>query len=156
MDIFESLENLNVSEECFNEIMGIVEEIINEVSVNMWKKAAVNSLARRGFEEGRMDPTVDAVVKKKKWSDKDEKELDKHFNAVDRTRHAEEVAHLPSSNMSANKALKAAKKVTPSRNKQAREEFNKWYDTGHISHKAHELADRRNHAKNLLSVKKEF
>ena len=30
MDIFESLENLNVSEECFNDIMGIVEEIINE------------------------------------------------------------------------------------------------------------------------------
>ena len=28
--IFESLENLNVSEECFNEIMGIVEEIISE------------------------------------------------------------------------------------------------------------------------------
>ena len=30
MDIFESLENLNVSEECFDEIMDIVEEIINE------------------------------------------------------------------------------------------------------------------------------
>ena len=28
--IFESLENLNVSEECFNEIMGIVEELLNE------------------------------------------------------------------------------------------------------------------------------
>ena len=32
MNIFESLENLNVSEECFNDIMGIVEEIINEIS----------------------------------------------------------------------------------------------------------------------------
>jgi hypothetical protein len=30
MDIFESLENLNVSEECFDEIIGIVEELINE------------------------------------------------------------------------------------------------------------------------------
>lgn len=30
MDIFESLENLNVSEECFDEIMGLVEELINE------------------------------------------------------------------------------------------------------------------------------
>ena len=30
MDIFESLENLNVSEECFDEIMGIVEEILSE------------------------------------------------------------------------------------------------------------------------------
>ena len=30
MDIFESLENLNVSEECFDEIMGIVEAVIDE------------------------------------------------------------------------------------------------------------------------------
>ena len=30
MNIFESLENLNVSEECFNDIMGIVEEILSE------------------------------------------------------------------------------------------------------------------------------
>lgn len=30
MDIFESLENLSVSEECFNSIMDIVEEYINE------------------------------------------------------------------------------------------------------------------------------
>ena len=32
MSIFESLENLPVSEECFDYILGIVEEIINEVS----------------------------------------------------------------------------------------------------------------------------
>ena len=31
MDIFESLENLNVSEECFNDIVGLVEEYINEL-----------------------------------------------------------------------------------------------------------------------------
>ena len=31
MNIFENLENLNVSEECFNDIIGIVEEIINEL-----------------------------------------------------------------------------------------------------------------------------
>ena len=30
MSIFESLENLNVSEECFDEIMGIVEELLGE------------------------------------------------------------------------------------------------------------------------------
>ena len=30
MNIFESLENLNVSEECFNDIMDIVEEILSE------------------------------------------------------------------------------------------------------------------------------
>jgi hypothetical protein len=33
MDIFESLENLNVSEECFDEIMGLVEEILSEEDV---------------------------------------------------------------------------------------------------------------------------
>ena len=31
MSIFEELENLNVSEECFDDIMGIVEELIDEV-----------------------------------------------------------------------------------------------------------------------------
>ena len=31
MDIFESLENLNVSEECFEDIVGLVEEYINEL-----------------------------------------------------------------------------------------------------------------------------
>ena len=30
MDIFESLEQLNVSEECFNEILDMVEELLNE------------------------------------------------------------------------------------------------------------------------------
>lgn len=30
MNIFESLENLNVSEACFNDILNIVEEIISE------------------------------------------------------------------------------------------------------------------------------
>ena len=30
MDIFESLEQLPVSEACFDEIMGIVEELLNE------------------------------------------------------------------------------------------------------------------------------
>ena len=32
MDIFESLENLEVSEECFNDIMGIVEQYILELN----------------------------------------------------------------------------------------------------------------------------
>ena len=32
MDIFESLENLEVSEACFDEIMDIVEEVINELN----------------------------------------------------------------------------------------------------------------------------
>ena len=47
MSIFEDLENLNVSEECFDDIMGIVEELIHEVSVGRWRQAAVNSLTNR-------------------------------------------------------------------------------------------------------------
>jgi hypothetical protein len=35
MDIFESLENLNVSEECFDEIMGIVEDLIDVTQNNL-------------------------------------------------------------------------------------------------------------------------
>ena len=35
MDIFESLENLSVSEECFDDIMDIVEEILSE---DLWKQ----------------------------------------------------------------------------------------------------------------------
>ena len=42
MDIFESLENLNVSEECFDEIMGIVEDI-----VSMAKKSGNQDLVNR-------------------------------------------------------------------------------------------------------------
>ena len=38
MDIFESLENLNVSEECFDEIMGIVEEIIAETNDKKYRE----------------------------------------------------------------------------------------------------------------------
>ena len=47
MNIFESLESLNVSEECFNDILNIVEEIINEVSKDMLAQAAKNSIPNR-------------------------------------------------------------------------------------------------------------
>lgn len=47
MDIFEQLENLNVSEECFDDIMDIVEEYINEVSVGLLSRAAASSLPKR-------------------------------------------------------------------------------------------------------------
>ena len=41
MDIFESLENLNVSEGCFDEIVGIVEEIINEQPDIWWNHIVI-------------------------------------------------------------------------------------------------------------------
>ena len=47
MDIFESLENLNVSEECFQSILSIIEEYINETSkdtiLNLWGKRLRNA-----------------------------------------------------------------------------------------------------------------
>lgn len=46
-NIFESLYDLDISEECFNSIINLVEEYINEVSVGRWRQAAVNSLPGR-------------------------------------------------------------------------------------------------------------
>ena len=43
MDIFENLEELNVSEECFNDIMDIVEELLNETVLNQIKKVYGNT-----------------------------------------------------------------------------------------------------------------
>ena len=48
MDIFESLENLNVSEECFNDIVGLVEKYIQEEDVyepEAYKKDGYNFIA---------------------------------------------------------------------------------------------------------------
>ena len=152
MDIFESLENLPVSEECFEDIISIVEEYINEISVNTWKKAAINSLVDRGFEEGCMDADVNAICKKKRWSNKDEEKIDKHLNAVDRTSHAEAVANLPNSNMSANKVLRAARKAFPLRRKISNKEVSKMVN--HEPNRASETADRTIHADHLIPVQK--
>ena len=63
MNIFENLENLEVSEACFNDIMDIVEEIINEVSDDTakgpWrkKKARTDELREKalcGTEQDRV------------------------------------------------------------------------------------------------------
>lgn len=43
MNIFESLENLNVSEECFGDIVGIVEELLSEELTDYIKKVHGNS-----------------------------------------------------------------------------------------------------------------
>lgn len=49
--IFESLENLQVSEGCFEDIVGLVEEYLSEkVTVERVKKAAISSLPKREAE----------------------------------------------------------------------------------------------------------
>ena len=52
MNIFESLENLQVSEACFDEIMGIVEEYINEL--NIFTVGKVNALRRKAADDAKM------------------------------------------------------------------------------------------------------
>ena len=88
MDIFESLENLNVSEECFNEIMDMVEEFVYRNEPLPDDKPIAT-----GWNNG--DGTYKAVVfksKKGKWNDPDtNKHLDgKTFKSM---KGAENYAH---------------------------------------------------------------
>ena len=58
MDIFESLENLNISEECFNDIINIVESIINEGQKQIRKpyKQQLPLLIDRAIEKEYSNP----------------------------------------------------------------------------------------------------
>ncbi len=124
MSIFENLENLNVSEECLEDILNLVEEYINEVSVGMWKRAAISSLPKRAYSAGYAEAEL-----RKKWAenpdinygDDDNDDSDKASRHKFRMDHAAEVAKLPNSEMSANKVLKAARKVHDDRVAKKRE-----------------------------------
>ena len=96
MNIYESLENLNVSEECFDEIMGIVEEIINEVS-DEWKQACKDSArskseyfrrkydeARSNYAENRSSKNGDKVLDASVLSDKADRREDKLNKAIEK------------------------------------------------------------------------
>ena len=48
MDIFENLENLNVSEECFNNIIALIEEEVKK------------------YKSGLSDATIDSMLAKRK------------------------------------------------------------------------------------------
>ena len=122
MGIFEQLENLNVSEECFDDILGIVEEYINEVSVNMWKNAAKNSIPSRikAVRKGPYEKTTVYSGKGKEEFRKpsgynkeegvaDEKDLIRLKRAKDI------VSNFTNSKKSANKLVKAADKVIKDR-----------------------------------------
>lgn len=126
MNIFESLENLPISEECFDEIVGLVEEIINEVSMKKWVEAAKNSLPKR------QEDAIKAEEKEFRNLDDDErirkavtgnigKEARKAF---DRATHAELVSLIKTKGKSANKAIEAAKKVADKRRQEFRENSN--------------------------------
>lgn len=96
MDIFESLENLNVSEECFEDIIGIVEAIINEVSdeyINKhWDKIAdklgdekeyADKIEKR-YKDGWSCYNFDDVLRSRSRVKKVEDRKDKYENAVRR------------------------------------------------------------------------
>lgn len=74
MSIFENLENLNISEECFDEIMGLVEEYINEVSdktvEGALKKASDNVEASTGGIFLPSKKLVDQLGRLKKLANK--------------------------------------------------------------------------------------
>ena len=96
MNIFESLENLNVSEECFNSIINMVEEIINEVS-DEWKQQCANSAkekreyfkklydrAKSNYESERSSKNGDAVLDASARSAEADKKEEKLKNAIEK------------------------------------------------------------------------
>ena len=100
MNIFENLENLQVSEECFNDIMGLVEEYISEVS-DEWKQACKDSArekseyfkrkyneARDAYAENRSSKNGDKVLDAIVLSDKANRREDKLKKAIERHNRA--------------------------------------------------------------------
>ena len=55
MDIFESLENLNVSEECFDDIINMVEEILNFNPFEFARKFNKYSDAKQDYENQKAE-----------------------------------------------------------------------------------------------------
>lgn len=64
MNIFENLENLAISEECFNDIMDIVEEIISERDAFTRPKAAKNSIEGRRKKCNEISKEYSDLLKK--------------------------------------------------------------------------------------------
>ena len=71
MDIFESLENLNVSEECFDEIMGIVEDTFEEMLRKKRELEDERRADRRATAKERAQ-----IEAKGKYEDRDEYRVD--------------------------------------------------------------------------------
>ena len=100
MNILENLENLNVSEECFNDIMGLVEEVINEVS-DEWKQACKDSAreksdyfkrkyneAKDAYAENRSSKNGDKVLDAIVLSDKADRREDILNKAIEKHNRA--------------------------------------------------------------------
>ena len=83
MNILESLENLNVSEECFDEIMGIVEEIINELD----KSTLKSYIEKRDTEAKEAER---ALQQAKKEGTATRSMLDNYLKKVSKAQYAKE------------------------------------------------------------------
>ena len=55
MDIFESLENLNVSEECFDDIMGIVEGILGAIDKSNYSPEKKEQLKKKALDNDQKE-----------------------------------------------------------------------------------------------------
>lgn len=101
MNIVESLENLNVSEGCFNEIVTLVEEYINEISDEFkekpWDKISDLIIRQRANNERMHDLfkkkvhgyTVDDVLKSDSNLKKAEDRRDKYEEACAKHKQAQ-------------------------------------------------------------------
>ncbi len=85
MSIFESLENLNVSEECFDSILDIVEELLLELNESNYSAADVANRARKVLPDRKK-----AYTQAKKSGD-----FSNELFAKERYEHAKALASLP-------------------------------------------------------------
>ena len=120
MDIFENLENLNVSEECFDEIMGIVEELLSErVTVGQLATAAANRMERERVKNDEANKKLKTEASKKNPS---HELLAKYtqdlIDSARRHRHGKRLDNLnlpKNSKVAANDLFNAADKVQSDR-----------------------------------------
>ena len=124
MDIFESLENLNVSEECFEDIVGLVEELLSEsiyhaIQNNPTKQskedlmnkaydiqqAEINAAAKR--EEKPEDVTILKTADGKEIDDGIAKSRNRIYDRrFPKSKQAENIINKGTAKMQAGRALK--------------------------------------------------
>lgn len=124
---------MNISEKCFNELVELVEEIINEVSVGALARATENNAEKRKENSDKALKTYykaqDEYEKAAKKHPEEEPALYRRLQDVDKAAckefdkntHAQALKDLnlpKDSKVSANKLFKAANKVEPKRDKE--------------------------------------
>lgn len=140
MDIFEQLENLNVSEECFDDIMDIVEGLIDETLVgdHAEKGAGADEVdVKRELQKhygGKLRGTRKHAVKRNKAREKEAKELYGQIKNQEEKTNASREKWFKTSAAShqALQDYKQAQEGTPLRNKLLK----KWDELSDKSHQS--------------------